>query len=81
MKLDCHQVPFEKIDVWKTNFKSKQGLFEWLVIPFSLTNAPTTFMQMMDGILQPFTNSFAVVYLDEILIFNKNWEEHLKHIQ
>jgi hypothetical protein len=46
-----------------------------------LDNAPTTFMRMMDDILWPFTNYFVVVYLDDILIFNKNWVEHLQHIQ
>jgi hypothetical protein len=50
-------------------------------MPFDLTNASATFMQTMDDILRPFTNSFVVIYLDDILIFNKIWKEHLKHIQ
>ena len=50
-------------------------------MPFVLTNAPATFMRLMDDILRPFTKSFGVMYLDEIRIFNQTWEEHLHHIQ
>ena len=55
---------------------SREGLFEWLVMPFGLTNALATFMRLMDDNLQPFTNFFVIVYLDNILIFNKSWIDH-----
>ena len=85
MKLDLksgyHHIPIEHTDVWKTYFKTKERLFEWLFIPFNLTNAPATFMRYMDDLLQPFIGKLYIVYLDDILIFSRSWEEYVKKIQ
>ncbi|CAB5107645.1 unnamed protein product [Rhizophagus irregularis] len=67
-------------DKEKTAFICSQGLYEYNVMPFGLKNAPGTFQRLMDEILKEYIGEFVIVYLDDIMIYSKNFEEHVEHI-
>ena len=75
-----HRVRIQPQDVPKTVFKTRFGHYEFLDMPFSLTNAPITFMTLMDHVLCPYVGNFVVVFLDDILFYIRSKEEHLEYL-
>jgi len=76
-----HQLKIKKEDVPKTAFRTRYGNYEFLVLPFGLTNAPAYFMDLMNRVLHPFLDKFVVVFINDILVYSKSKEEHAEHLR
>ena len=81
LPLAYNYIQIKEGDKWKTAFYILYGHFEYLVIPFGLTNIPITFQLLIDYTIRPFLDKFIVYYLDDILIFSKTLAEYWKYIR
>src|SRR5664279_3562005 len=75
-----HQLKIRKEDIPKTAFVTRYGLYEYTVMSFGLTNAPAYFMSMMNNVFMEFLDKFVVVFIDDILVYSKNEDEHGEHL-
>jgi hypothetical protein len=76
-----HQLRIRPSDIPKTAFITKYGLYEFMVMSFGLTNAPTYFMYLMNSVFMDYHDKFVVVFIDDILIYSQNEQEHEEHLR
>lgn len=81
LRPEYHQLKIKEQDITKTAFRTRYGHFEFLVISFGLTNAPTAFMDLMNRVFKSFSDSFVIVFIDDILVYSRSREDHANHLR
>ena len=76
-----HQLRVQEGDVPKTAFRTRYGQYEFPVMPFCFTNAPTAFMDLMNRVFQPYLDRFVIIFIDDILVYSGSSEEHSEHMR
>jgi hypothetical protein len=80
LRAGYHQIRVHPEDIYRTAFRTHSRHYEYVVMPFGLCNAPSTFQAAMNEVFRPYLRKFLLVLLDDILVYNKHWNEHVEHL-
>jgi hypothetical protein len=81
LRLGYHQLKIRELDISKTAFRTRYGLYEYTVMSFGLTNVPAYFMYLMNKVFMEYLDKFVIIFIDDILVYSKTEEEYENHLR
>ena len=81
LRSSYHQLKIKESNIPKTAFRTQYGHYEFLLLPFWLTNAPVVFMDFMNKVFRPYLDKFFIMFIDDILVYSRNKDDHLNPLR
>lgn len=81
LRSGCHQLKIKESNIPRTAFKTRYRHYEFVVMPFELSNAPKVFMDLINRVFHPYLDQFVIIFIDDILVYSRSKEQHEEHLR